>query len=150
MYKLYKMQRTFKDGRTDTANGKWYGRAIRAIRVGTADTADLAEIIQRNCSMKRSDVQAVLTELVEVMTDKLQESYAVKINGLGTFKVGISTRGANTPAEFSVAKNVIGTHINFVPSYTVDLSTGRRTQALLNGVKVAETAKNAVDVVNEA
>lgn len=146
MYKLYKMVRTFSDGRTDTANGKWYGRAIR---VGTVDTADLAEIIQRNCSMKKSDVQAVLTELVEVMTDKLQESYAVKINGLGTFKVGISTKGANTPAEFSVAKNVTGTHINFVPSYTVDLSTGRRTHALLSGVKVAETAKNAVDVVEE-
>ena len=45
MYKLYKMQRTFKDGRTDTANGKWYARAVK---LGTYDTADLAEIIQRN------------------------------------------------------------------------------------------------------
>lgn len=147
MYKLYKMQRTFKDGRTDTANGKWYARAVK---LGTYDTADLAEIIQRNCSMKHSDVQAVLTELVEVMTDKLQASYAVKINGLGTFKVGMSCRGANNPAEFSATKNVRGTHILFTPSYTVDLATGRRTQALLNGIKVAETPKNAVDVVNQA
>ena len=36
MYKLYKMQRTFKDGRTDTANGKWFGRAVR---LGTYDSA---------------------------------------------------------------------------------------------------------------
>ena len=36
MYKLYKMQRTFKDGRTDTANGKWYARAVK---LGTYDTA---------------------------------------------------------------------------------------------------------------
>lgn len=74
----------------------------------------------------------------------------MKINGLGTFKVGMSCRGANTPAEFSATKNVRGTHILFTPSYTVDLSTGRRTQALLNGIKVAETPKNAVDVVNQA
>lgn len=147
MFKLYKIMRKFNDGRTDTANGKWFGRAVS---LGTVDTADLAEVIQRNCSMKKSDVQAVLTELVEVMTDKLQESYSVKINGLGTFKVGLSTKGANTPAEFSVAKNVRGTHILFTPSYTVDLSTGRRTQALLNGIKVAETPKNAVDVVEQA
>ena len=26
MYKLHKMQRTLKDGRTDTSNGKWNGR----------------------------------------------------------------------------------------------------------------------------
>ena len=26
MYKLHKMQRTLKDGRTDTSNGKWFGR----------------------------------------------------------------------------------------------------------------------------
>ena len=26
MYKLPKMQRTLKDGRTDTSNGKWNGR----------------------------------------------------------------------------------------------------------------------------
>ena len=26
MYKLPKMQRTLKDGRTDTSNGKWFGR----------------------------------------------------------------------------------------------------------------------------
>ena len=38
MYKLYKMQRTFKDGRTDTANGKWYARAVK---LGTYDTADI-------------------------------------------------------------------------------------------------------------
>ena len=36
MYKLYKMQRTFMYGRTDTANGKWFGRAVR---LGTYDTA---------------------------------------------------------------------------------------------------------------
>ena len=26
MYKLPKMQRTLKDGLTDTSNGKWFGR----------------------------------------------------------------------------------------------------------------------------
>ena len=34
MYKLYKITRTFKH--TDTANGKWFGRALR---LGTYDTA---------------------------------------------------------------------------------------------------------------
>ena len=37
------MNRTFKDGRQDNSNGKWYARAIN---VGTVETNDLAEIIQ--------------------------------------------------------------------------------------------------------
>ena len=141
-YILHQINRTFKDGREDPANKKWFARAIT---IGTVDTDDLADIIQRNCSMKKSDVQAVLTELVEVMTDKMQESYAVKLNGLGTFKIGIESTGALLPENFSVSKNIVGTHVNFMPAYTVDSATGQRTKALLNGVKVGETAKNAVE-----
>ena len=142
LYKLAKLERTFKDGRQDPANGKWYAKAIT---VGTVTTDDLAEIIQKNCSMKKSDVQAVLTELVEVMTDKLQESYAVKINGLGIFKIGIRCKGAVERDEFSVANNIVGKHVNFLPAYTVDPATNNRTQALLSGCKIAETAKNNVE-----
>lgn len=140
-YILKKLERTFKDGRTDPANNLWFARAIT---VGTLETKDLAEIIQKNCSMKKSDVIAVLSELVEVMTDKLQESYAVKLNDFGTFKIGITSKGASDPTNFSVTTNVVGTHINFQPAYTVDVATGKRTKALLEGVKVSETAKNAV------
>jgi hypothetical protein len=35
----------------------------------TTDLSALAERIQRNCTAKKSDVLAVLTELVEVMQD---------------------------------------------------------------------------------
>ena len=59
---LYK---TYRDNRIDSDH-LWYARAIQ---LNTINTAGLEDIIQRNCSMKRSDVLAVLTELVEVMTD---------------------------------------------------------------------------------
>ena len=143
LFKLYQMNRTFKDGRQDNSNGKWYARAIK---VGTVETNDLAEIIQRNCSMKKSDVQAVLTELTEVMTQKLQDSYAVKLNGLGTFKIGLKCKGATDLDEFTVSENICGGRINFLPAYTVDSATGHRTQALISGMKLAETAKNDVGI----
>jgi len=142
-YILHKVTRTYEDGRQDSANGKWYARAIT---MGTVETDDLAQIIQKNCSMKKSDVVAVLSELVEVMTDKLQESYAVKLNGLGTFKIGIDSTGVSDPMDFTVSNNITGSHVNFMPAYTVDSATGQRTKALLGGVKFSETAKNAVGV----
>ena len=142
LYKLKKMERAYADGRQDPANGKWYAKAVT---VGYVTTDDIADIIQKNCSMKKSDVQAVLTELVEVMTDKLQESYAVKLNGLGTFKIGIRSKGAVEREEFSVATNITGKRVNFRPAYTIDLANGNRTQALLNGCKISEATKYNVE-----
>ena len=60
---------------------KFYARAVH---LGTAQLADMAEKIQASCSVKKSDVLAVLTELAEVMTTELQDSKVVKIAGLGS------------------------------------------------------------------
>ena len=138
LYKISQINRTFKDGRTDTANGKWFGRAIH---IGTLETSDIADVIQRNCSMKKSDVLAVLNELTEVVQDNLQNSYAVKLNGLGTFKLGISSSGSLTAEDYSVSANVRSIHVNFQPEVHVDVN-GNRTVALTTGCKVAETPKN--------
>lgn len=145
-YVLKQLVRKFSDGRRDSANGKWYARAVCD---GTLGTAELANIIQRNCSMKKSDVVAVLTELSEVMTDALQNSMAVKLDNFGIFKVGIQSRGALEPEGFSVSKHIKGTKVNFLPAARIDSATHHRSRALLDGIKFQETAKNAVGVVTE-
>ena len=71
------------------AYNKWYARPVYN---GTVDLDWIAERIQRNSTAKKSDAKAVLTEMVEVITDALQNSQRVKIDGFGTFKIGISTR----------------------------------------------------------
>ena len=80
-YKLYQSKRT------GNSFNKWYARATQPT---TVDLEKIADIVQQNCSLKRSDVKAVLSELVEVMTDQLQAGNRVKLNGFGTFKIGAS------------------------------------------------------------
>ena len=58
IYKIYK-----NNNKKNAGFGKYYARAIHN---GTANLDDISAIIERNCSMKKSDVKAVLTELVEV------------------------------------------------------------------------------------
>ncbi|MCR5129891.1 MAG: hypothetical protein K6C10_00315 [Prevotella sp.] len=58
-YKLYQDNRT-----TSTHKGMWYARALVS---GIKDTKTLADQIQQNVSVKKSDVLAVLDELVVVM-----------------------------------------------------------------------------------
>ena len=130
----------YQDNRKESkTKGKWFARAIHN---GVVETKELAAIIERNCSMKKSDVQAVLTELTEVMTDMLQRSIRVKLNGLGSFKIGISTRAAESVKEFSLEKNLKNVHVLFQPEVKVDRSNKARTKALLSGMELREATKH--------
>ncbi len=60
--------RLHQDQSTGTKrSGKWYARAVPTAVI---NTRQLAEIVQRNCTVKRSDVVAVIEEMVEGCTDR--------------------------------------------------------------------------------
>ena len=99
LYKLIQNTNEHMSG----AYQKWYARPVYT---GTIDLDGIAELIQRNSTAKKSDAKAVLTEMVEVITDALQSSQRVKIDGFGAFKVGISSRGADSEEDFSVTANI--------------------------------------------
>ncbi|MBP3757804.1 MAG: HU family DNA-binding protein [Prevotella sp.] len=82
LYRLYQNQ----NKKNTKAYGKWYAKAVHT---NVYDTDKLAEEVQRNCSMKKSDVKAVIEELIEVMARELGNSHAVTLDGLGLFRVGI-------------------------------------------------------------
>ncbi len=88
----------------------WYGRAIYTQTVGLETLADR---IQRQCSMTKGDVLAVLTELVTVMKDELQNSHVVRIDGLGSFKIGLKTVGAATEEDFTPNEYIRNYRVNF-------------------------------------
>ena len=103
----------------------------------TVDTDALAEIMQRNCTVKKSDIVAVITELIETMQDQLQDSKRVKLNGFGSFKIGMSGEGANTLDEFSAGKNIRDLHVLFQPEVKMD-GNGVRQKTFITGCTVQE------------
>ena len=73
-YKLY------QDNRAESKNrGKWYARAVYNSRPKTLK--QMAMEIQENVSVKKSDVLAVLDEMVVVLKKWMQDSNRVKIDG---------------------------------------------------------------------
>ena len=108
--------------------GKWYARAVM---VDTVDTNRLAEQIEANCTVKRADVLAVLSELVVVMKQELQSSKRVKLDHFGTFKLGLATGPSPSAKEFTAAQNVKAIHVLFDKN-------GRRTKSFIDGCKVSE------------
>ena len=123
-----------------SAHNKWYARSVMT---NVVDTEKLAEIMQRNCTVKRSDIKAVIEELIETMRDQLQDSKRVKLDGLGSFKLGLSSKGAEKASDFDARHHIRGVHVVFTPETTTD-STGRRSKTFLEGVTVAELPKNMV------
>lgn len=129
LYKKYKLKNIHAK-----TNNYTYARAVNS---GTVHTADLAEVIQRNCTCKKSDVLAVLAELVEVMQTELQSSHRVHLDGFGSFKIGIKTHGEKEEKDFSPAKNIVGMKVLFQPEMRIS-PNGVRTRALLMGAKLKE------------
>ena len=133
--------RLHQDQSTGTKrSGKWYARAVPTAVISTRQ---LAEIVQRNCTVKKSDVMAVIEELVEVMKDQMQDSKRVKLDGFGSFKIGIESKGAATAAKFAVAEHIKGLHVVFMPERTKD-TAGNRSKQFLQGAKVEELPLNTV------
>ena len=121
--------------------GKWYPRAVMT---NTVDTDALATIMQRNCTVKKSDILAVITELIETMQDQLQDSKRVKLNGFGSFKIGLTSNGAEKASDFDARKHIKGLHVLFMPEVKTD-SEGQRQKTFITGCSVQEAPKNEVN-----
>ena len=127
-YKIY------QSNTNNSTKGKFYARASHKETVGIKE---LAAVMQDNCTVKHSDIVAVLSELSEVMKQELQRGNRVRIDGLGIFKVNIRSKGAKTAQEFSAAENILGTRINFRPESFVN-TNGSHITNMLSGLKVKE------------
>ena len=125
--------------RNEKKRNKWYGRV--AIRE-TVEIEEIATKMQDNCTVKRADILAVLSELGPTISDLLQDSKRVKIPFLGAFKLGISTTGAESAEAFTV-KNVKGVHVNFQPT-SHRLSDGTRVKDLTDGCALQEAREYQV------
>ena len=101
-----------KDKTKPKAYKKWFARAVHTETVGIRA---LADVMQENCTVKRSDILAVLSELAEVMTTELQSGRKVYLEGIGTFMLGISGKGCDHPREFRVDRDVKNVHVVFQP-----------------------------------
>ena len=136
---LYRLSQN-NNKKNTKAYGKWYARAVATNTIGLNE---VAQRIQQNCSMKKSDVKAVLDELIEVMTQELQNSHVVKLDGLGSFRMGLNSTGTVTVREFNASKNVVGIHVCFQPEQKRGADK-KTVKSLINGATVKEAPKNTV------
>ena len=86
--KFTKLQNNNSDS---TAYGKWFATAVYDQHF--IETEELANYIQQQASVKKSDIKAVLDELGGAMKHYFELGQKVKLEGIGIFKVGFSSIG---------------------------------------------------------
>ncbi len=113
-----------------TAYGKYYAKAV--YDENFVDIDDIAEYIQQQASVKKSDVKAAIGELGEALKHYMEMGQKVRLDGIGIFKVGFSSIGVDNPDDCT-ASTITTRRIIFTPE-TQRLVVGS-TRTDMGGVK---------------
>ena len=115
--------------RDKDATPKYYGHVQAS---GDISLREMAERIQQTCTVHKSDVFAVLVALEDTITDPLKGGEIVRLGDLGTFQIGISSKGALNEEDYdeSLIKQA---RINFRPGSAL---SGILTNLTFQRVKV--------------
>lgn len=140
-YKLH------QDNRKNAMNkGKWFGRVAYGAK-DTLSTDALVEAITQETTLTDVEVIGVIRALLRHIRNGLRNGQKVQLEKFGTFKVGMSTSGADTPKKFNVANNVKSLRLIFQPYVITEKVNGKnvRLKSLLSGVTVTEMGKYDID-----
>ena len=101
--------------------GKYYATAVYDNHF--IGTEELADYIQQQASVKKSDIKAVLDELGAAMKHYFELGQKVKLDGIGILKVGFSSIGVNR-AEDCTSATITTRRVLFQPE-TVRVVVGQ-------------------------
>ena len=128
--------------RDKEAPPKYYGHVQAR---GDINLREMAERIQSTCTVHKSDVFAVLVALEDVITEALKSGEIVRLGDLGTFQIGISSKGAETEKDYSDTF-IKKARINFRPGSAL---VGILTNLSFQKVKVRSSKADKEDEEEE-
>ncbi len=134
-YKLY------QDNRSNSLfKGSWYAR------VDVNETKDIdglaAHMAAHNTPFSQGTIKGILTDMVACIHELTLSGVAVKLENLAIFSLGVVSKPASSPSEFSAKSNI--------ESYKLRArATGKFTKAQLKQVaNIREMTEYSVDVAD--
>ena len=141
------------------AFGKYFAQAVYDNHF--IGTEELSDFIQRQASVKKSDIKAVLQELGEAFKHFFEMGQKIKLDGIGIFKVGFSSIGV-TKLDECGAQTITTRRVLFQPETTrvivgqQKMTDGSVKQKYVNAITMLkdvvfeETHDNAMNVEGES
>lgn len=104
----------------------------------------------------RADVQSVLAQAVDCLREMLLDGKQVSLGDMGSFKIGLNSKGTLTPEEFNPLYHIKSVHVNWTPGLEFrnlqgdaqwNLVANRRAQRLL--LKAVTNGDSTVNLSKE-
>ena len=123
----------------------------RAVTVGSAVSTDqIAEALSNRSTVTKTDVKAVLAEMADVMSQYMAQGKSVKLDGLGSFRLGLNTKGVSNEEDFNFQSQLQHVKVNFTPETTYPTSPGAATRNMVSkGIEWIEYDKIKSDLSSE-
>lgn len=94
---------------------KWYANAINT---GTVNQKEIAKNISEKSALTIGDIGSTIQNLIEELPKELVQGKSVNLEGLGTFRLSLSSEGAATEKDFN-ANMINSVKIIFTPSVEI-------------------------------
>ena len=109
-------QKYIKSQNKNSHNAKTYGKyyAKATYDEKFIETDEIADFIQTQATLKRSDIKAALDELGAAMKHFLEMGQKIRLAGIGIFKVGFSSIGVSDPDDCT-ASTITSRRVLFQP-----------------------------------
>ena len=109
-------QKYIKSQNKNSHNAKTYGKyyAKPTYDEKFIETDEIADFIQTQATLKRSDIKAALDELGAAMKHFLEMGQKIRLAGIGIFKVGFSSIGVSDPDDCT-ASTITSRRVLFQP-----------------------------------
>ena len=98
--------------------GKYYAKAVSQ---GEVTLEEIAAEACRNSGFKEGTVIGVVTELQELLKNKLADGQTVVLPGIGRFSLRVKSIGVEDPKDFNLGRHITRVVCGFLPA-------GRRMQ----------------------
>ena len=116
------------------SNSSYVKYFAKAVSQGDVTLDEIAEEVCRNSSFSEGTVIGVVTELQDIIKEKLRDGQTIVLPGIGRFSLHVESIGVDDPKDFNIRHHIT----RFVPNF---LPAGRRSQGrhilydLCEGVK---------------
>lgn len=139
----------------DKKNGVYYPKSVTQGK--PVETETIADRLAAISTVSRADVAAVLAELPGVMADYMAQGKSVRLEGFGTFRYTLDTKGVEREEDFDFQEQVNAVRVAFTPTRRGNAKKGEAiTRALVpqgiewlqvggQGVQIDETPEDDED-----
>ena len=117
--------------KSSSSYGKYFAKAVSQ---GEVTLNEIAAEACRNSGFSEGSVVGVVTELQDILKEKLREGQTVVLPGIGRFSLRVESIGVDDPKAFNIRQHITRIICGFLPA-------GRRIQGrhilydLCEGVK---------------